>query len=163
MVFLFLGGTRSGKSELAERRAAGLPGPITYVATGAASDPSMGARIDAHRARRPSSWATAEVGAQLAPALASIEGTVLVDSLGTWVAGHWDFAVDAAGLCGAIAGRRGDTVIVSDEVGMGVHPATEVGMRFRDVLGEVNRAVAEVADEVVLVVAGRVLRLERAT
>jgi adenosylcobinamide kinase/adenosylcobinamide-phosphate guanylyltransferase len=162
MVVLFLGGTRSGKSELAERAAAALGEPVTYLATGAASDPSMAARIEAHRARRPAAWATAEVGAELAPALRGTDGTALVDSLGTWVAAHWDFEVDVDDLCAAISGRRGATVLVSDEVGLGVHPETSVGVRFRDVLGEVNRAVADLADEVALVVAGRTLRLDRA-
>jgi adenosyl cobinamide kinase/adenosyl cobinamide phosphate guanylyltransferase len=53
-------------------------------------------------------------------------------------------------------------VVVSEEVGLGVHPATESGRRFRDALGELNQAVAGVADDVVLVVAGRALRLEPA-
>ena len=42
----------------------------------------------------------------------------------------------------------------------GVHPATELGRRFRDDLGRLNAAVSEVADEVLLVVAGRILPLE---
>jgi adenosyl cobinamide kinase/adenosyl cobinamide phosphate guanylyltransferase len=42
---------------------------------------------------------------------------------------------------------------------MGVHPESEVGRRFRDELGRVNREVADAADEVLLVVAGRTLRL----
>ena len=50
--------------------------------------------------------------------------------------------------------------MVSDEVGLGVHPETEVGRRFRDTLGSVNQSVAQVADDVLLVVAGRVLRLD---
>jgi adenosylcobinamide kinase / adenosylcobinamide-phosphate guanylyltransferase len=52
-------------------------------------------------------------------------------------------------------------VLVSEEVGLGVHPPTALGVRFRDAVGEVNAAVAEVADDVRLVVAGRGLRLER--
>ena len=63
-------------------------------------------------------------------------------------------------LIDVLSRRQGDTVIVSEEVGLGVHPSTEVGRAFRDVLGDVNRAVAEVADEVLLVVAGRVLPLD---
>jgi adenosylcobinamide kinase/adenosylcobinamide-phosphate guanylyltransferase len=58
-------------------------------------------------------------------------------------------------------GRVGDAVLVSEEVGLGVHPPTALGVRFRDVVGEVNAAVAEVADDVRLVVAGRGLRLDR--
>jgi adenosyl cobinamide kinase/adenosyl cobinamide phosphate guanylyltransferase len=71
-----------------------------------------------------------------------------------------NFEVDAAGLCQALRKRSGDTVVVSEEVGLGVHPSTEVGGRFRDALGELNRAVADIADEVFLVIAGRALRLE---
>lgn len=163
MILLVLGGARSGKSRLAERRAAAAPGPVTYLATAtvAAGDDDLAARVAIHRARRPADWVTVEAGPELIEHLRDIEGTVLVDSLGTWVARHEAFAVDGAGLVAALAGRVGDTVVVSDEVGLGVHPATEVGRRFRDALGSLNQAVAEVADEVLLVVAGRVLALER--
>jgi adenosylcobinamide kinase/adenosylcobinamide-phosphate guanylyltransferase len=86
---------------------------------------------------------------------------VLVDSLGTWVGTQLDRGIDIDGVVDAICARTAPIVLVSDEVGLGVHPSTEVGRRFRDVLGELNRAVADVADEVSLVVAGRVLPLER--
>lgn len=161
MITLVLGGARSGKSEVAEHLAARLPAPVTYVATGWADDPDMAARIAGHKARRPLEWSTMEVGVGLVDALRRLTGSALVDSLGTWVAGRSDFAVDVAELTSVLTVRRGDTVVVSDEVGMGVHPETEVGRRFRDVLGEVNTAVATVADEVFLVVAGRTLPLDR--
>ena len=164
MITLVLGGTRSGKSAVAEAVAARLPLPVTYVATGRADDDDhdMAARIAAHRARRPPSWRTIEAGADLAGALRSNPaGTVLVDALGTWVAAHADLAVDVDELLAVLRARDGDTVLVSDEVGLGVHPSTEIGRRFRDVLGDVNAAVAEHADDVLLVVAGRVLPLAR--
>jgi adenosyl cobinamide kinase/adenosyl cobinamide phosphate guanylyltransferase len=176
VLVLVLGGTRSGKSELAERLVARAGAPVTYVATGrrvvdtngaAVEDLDMVARIAGHRARRPAHWRTAEVGDAppdaLAEVLRSAQGAVLVDSLGTWVAGHPDFAVDVEALCRGLRERQGDTVVVSDEVGLGVHPSTETGRRFRDALGEVNRAVADVADRVLLVVAGRALALPGAT
>jgi adenosyl cobinamide kinase/adenosyl cobinamide phosphate guanylyltransferase len=80
--------------------------------------------------------------------------------LGTWLAGFADFAPDTAQLCAALQQRPGDTVVVSDEVGLGVHPSSEVGRQFRDALGGVNRSVADFADRVLLVVAGRVLELD---
>jgi adenosylcobinamide kinase/adenosylcobinamide-phosphate guanylyltransferase len=162
MIFLVLGGTRSGKSQVAERLVASLPTPITYVATAMASDPSMAERIATHRARRPVTWATREAGADLARTLTALgEGTVLVDSLGTWVAAHDDLRVDPGALVEALTGRSGDTVVVSEEVGLSLHAPTEVGRRFVDALGEVNQAVGAVADEVLLVIAGRVLPLDR--
>lgn len=164
MIALVLGGARSGKSEVGESLAAGLPGPVTYVATAVPTDAEMADRVAAHRARRPADWATVEVGRgdDLGAVLRSLSGTVLVDSLGTWLAGAASFAVDGTRLCDDLGARPGDTVVVSDEVGLGVHPATELGRDFRDALGGLNRSVAAVADDVLLVVAGRVLSLERA-
>lgn len=163
MITLVLGGARSGKSATAERLAAALPAPVTYLATSTvdSTDHDHVHRVAAHRARRDPAWQTVEVGGDLAAALRRTSGSVLVDSLGTWVTAHKDFAVDANGLCAALTDRAGDTVLVSEEVGLGVHPSSEAGRHFRDALGLVNVAMAEIADDVLLVVAGRVLPLGR--
>jgi adenosylcobinamide kinase/adenosylcobinamide-phosphate guanylyltransferase len=152
---------------MAERLVGQLPEPVTYVATASgamvAADADMAARVAAHQARRPPAWQTVEggeTGGGLCAALAGLHGTVLIDALGPWVAASPDFAVDIEGLRRVLADRVGDTVIVSEEVGLGVHPSSDVGRRFRDALGEVNQAVAAIADEVLLVVAGRALCLE---
>jgi adenosylcobinamide kinase / adenosylcobinamide-phosphate guanylyltransferase len=160
VITLVLGGARSGKSELAERLVARSGQSVTYVATGVATDDDMAARIAAHQDRRPAAWKTVEVGRDLGGEVAALAGAVLVDSLGTWLAGLDDFAADFAALAAALAGRPGDTIVVSDEVGLGVHPSSAVGRRFRDALGQLNRVVADHADEVLLVVAGRVIRLD---
>jgi adenosyl cobinamide kinase/adenosyl cobinamide phosphate guanylyltransferase len=159
MITLVLGGTRSGKSEVAESLAARSGGRVAYVATGTATDPDMAARIAAHRSRRPASWSTVEAGVDLPAVLAGLPGVVLLDSLGTWVAAHPDLAPDGDALCRALAARPADTVVVSEEVGLGVHPPTEAGRRFADALGTLNRQVAAVAGDVLLVVAGRTLAL----
>ncbi|MHB8467058.1 MAG: bifunctional adenosylcobinamide kinase/adenosylcobinamide-phosphate guanylyltransferase [Acidimicrobiales bacterium] len=164
MITLFVGGAGSGKSEIAERYTATLAPPVTYVATwrppaGARPDEDMDARVAAHRARRPEQWGLCEVGDELPDVLRSIVGTALVDALGTWVACAPQLSVDAGALCSALVERISDTVVVTDEVGFGVHPSTPIGGRFRDELGRLNRAVASVADDVWLVVAGRVARL----
>lgn len=170
MITLVLGGARSGKSEVAERLAASAAAAaghegVVYIATAviASGDDEMAARVDGHRARRPASWRTVECGTALADVIrATPDGTLLVDSLGTWVAAAAPaFDVDIAALCDALVDRRGDAVVVSDEVGLGVHPSSDAGRRFRDVLGVCNRAVAEVSDRVLLAVAGRVLPLEK--
>ncbi|MBW8827809.1 MAG: bifunctional adenosylcobinamide kinase/adenosylcobinamide-phosphate guanylyltransferase [Acidobacteria bacterium] len=158
MITLVLGGARSGKSAVAEERAGS--GDVVYVATGVATDADMAARIALHQARRPPTWRTIETIDLVAAVREHGDGTVLIDSLGTWVASTQDFHVDGADLCSALAAAAGDIVIVSEEVGMGVHPESAVGRQFRDAIGSLNRSVADIADEVVLVVAGRQLRLQ---
>jgi len=162
VITLVLGGARSGKSEAGERLLADLPAPRTVVGTWVvdALDVDMVERVAAHRRRRPQDWGVVEVGdGELAATLAAIEGSVLVDGLGTWVAQVPGFAADGARLAAVLSRRQGSTVVVSEEVGLGVHPESEAGRRFRDELGRVNRALADVADEVRLVIAGRTLRL----
>jgi adenosyl cobinamide kinase/adenosyl cobinamide phosphate guanylyltransferase len=157
VITLVLGGARSGKSAVAESL---VDGDVVYLATATVTDPDFAERVQRHRARRPASWSTVESGPDLAGALHSCgDRPVLVDSLGTWLAGVDGFAADVDGLVEALRSRTAATVVVSEEVGLGVHPETEVGRRWRDAVGEANQAVAAVADDVLLVVAGRVLRL----
>lgn len=161
MLTLVLGGAASGKSSVAERLV-GEAGPdVIYVATGLATDDDMTARIAAHKLRRPPTWETVEVEADdLVVVMAALPARpAIIDSLGTWVAHTRDFAVDADALVEALVARTARTVVVSDEVGLGVHPETDVGRRYRDALGHVNRRISDVATDVLLVVAGRSLRL----
>ena len=160
MLTLVLGGARSGKSAVAERLAAEAGPDVIYVATGVVTDDDMAARIAAHQQRRDPSWTTVEAADDLVALIAGLaDRPALVDSLGAWVARVDGFTVDVAGLVAALRARPAPTVVVSEEVGLGVHPETDVGRRWRDALGDVNRAVADAADDVLLVVAGRVLRL----
>lgn len=174
MKVLVTGGVRSGKSRHAERLMSRFP-RVTYVALGPTErddpDPDWAARLAAHRARRPARWTTLETR-DLAAALATPE-PVLLDCLGTWLTGVldqralWDAPVEqvtdtvSALLDEAVAalGRRDDVVVVTNEVGFGVVPPHRSGRLFRDLLGVANQRIAEVCDEVHLVVAGRVLRL----
>ena len=163
---VLLGGARSGKSALAQRWAGE---EATLIATGTALDDEMRERIARHRADRPASWITVEEPLDLRGALAATRGTVVVDCLSLWVAnlfeaGWTDEAVEAEGaaVAGAAAAREEQTFAVSNEVGLGVVPATPLGRRYRDVLGRVNASWADGAERAVLVVGGRVLELDRA-
>jgi len=164
-VTLVLGGTRSGKSMVAERLAAELAlqggGTVTYVATASVTDKEMERRVAAHRARRPTTWRTVELASstELPAVLVHLDGSVLVDSLGTWVASAPDLEVDGQALAHALQVRSGSTVLVSEEVGLAVQPATPVGRAFVDALGHLNQTVAAIAERVLLVVAGRTLEL----
>ena len=163
MIVLVLGGTRSGKSQVAETIASDFGALVTYVATARCEpdDTDFGNRIDAHRRRRPPAWRTVEEPCDLPAALAAVDGTALIDSLGTWLANASEFAADVAGLCDALGAFPGDVVVVSEEVGLSLVPVPDVARRFVDALGDCNTAVARVADRVLLVVAGRTLELGR--
>jgi adenosyl cobinamide kinase/adenosyl cobinamide phosphate guanylyltransferase len=164
VITVLVGGSRSGKSAVAEQLVGRHPDPVTYVATMVlGDDPDLAARVALHRQRRPPAWTTIEAGRQLADTLRVLTGTALVDSLGSWLSAQPSMAVDADALCSALVERRGDTVVVTDEVGLGVHPPTAAGRQFRDALGSLNQAVSSVADRTYLVVAGRVLPLAAAT
>lgn len=170
MRVLVTGGVRSGKSRHAESLVSGLGERVRYVAPGPSyDDADWAARIAAHRARRPDGWETVE-SRDLTTGLAT-DGPVLVDCLGTWLtgvideAGRWDDSSDDlttwidALVDEAIAAMRGDVVLVTNEVGLGVVPEHRSGRLFRDLLGSVNQRFGAAVDEVHLVVAGRVLRL----
>jgi adenosylcobinamide kinase/adenosylcobinamide-phosphate guanylyltransferase len=164
-----LGGARSGKSTLAVRLASEWGGPVVFVATAERrDDPEMDARIEAHVAERPPEWETVEAPLDLgrAVAAASAEACVVVDCLTLWVsnvleAGWSDAETEAAAaeLVRVATAREAPTVVVSNEVGLGVVPDTPLGRRYRDVLGRVNAIVAAAADRALLVVAGRALEL----
>ena len=159
MITLVLGGARSGKSAVAESLAAGLGDAVTYVATAEITDDDFDARVTRHRARRPATWTTVETADLSATLRELTHGALLVDSIGTWIARQPDFTVDVDGFIKSLAARVGPTIVVSEEAGLGVHPESEVGRRWRDALGDVNQAIAAIADSVLLVVAGRVIEL----
>ena len=169
MGFTFLvGGARSGKSSLAVRLAGESGRAVVFVATSQARDEEMAARIDHHRGERPPEWSTVEAPLDLVGALAAVEdeACVVLDCLTLWTsnaleAGWSDEAIaEAAGeVAGLAATRAAPTVVVSNEVGLGIVPETPLGRRYRDVHGRVNAIFAGAAERACLVVAGRALEL----
>jgi adenosylcobyric acid synthase len=164
---LLLGGARSGKSALAVRLAEAAARPVTVVATAEAGDDEMAERIRLHRESRPRGWTTVEEPLALRQALAGApaEAVVIVDCLSLWVANALEHGWTEAQVeeestrAAADAARRERTIAVSNEVGLGIVPATPLGRAYRDLLGRVNAAWADAAEQAMLVVAGRVVPL----
>lgn len=173
---LITGGVRSGKSFQAESLVVAAP-DVTYIAPGpppdAEIDPDWAARVATHRERRPAHWRTVE-SADLETAIAMADSAVIVDCLGTWVTAligeldGWDKTLDdwephfwdrVERAVGAMTAHAEDVVVVTNEVGWGVVPEHRSGRLFRDLLGKVNQRFALECDQVLLVVAGRVLTL----
>jgi adenosylcobinamide kinase/adenosylcobinamide-phosphate guanylyltransferase len=136
--------------------------PVTYLATlRVGDDVDLATRVDMHRGRRPADWTTIECVEDLSSVLSATSGTVLIDSLGPWLAGLPSVGDHVSSLCDAVRARTDEIVIVSDEVGLSVHPETEAGRNFRDALGTLNQRLADVCDDVLFVVAGRTVRLPK--
>ena len=159
---LILGGVRAGKSSYAQRLAESGK-RVLFVATAEAGDAEMEARIRAHQASRPAQWDTLEelfdVVSALTPVLNRYD-TVLLDCLTLWVSNlllsshDYDIPAEARRLLEVY--RQGDAswIVVSNEVGLGVVPVTELGRAFADELGRANQIVAEEADAVYFMAAG---------
>jgi len=163
-----LGGARSGKSSLALELARAWAGPVTFIATGEAGDDEMAERIRIHQGERPAEWQTVEAPLDVRAALALVadDAAVVLDCLSLWVANliergdaAHEIEMESRAVSALAADRRSLTVAVSNEVGLGVVPNTEVGRRYRDVLGRVNASWAADAKHASFVVAGRSLPL----
>ena len=172
---LVLGGARSGKSTFAETLAS-AGDDVDYLATSSRypDDAEWAARIEAHRQRRPAAWQTIETIEVAAELTRPTGRLLLVDCLTVWLtrqmdrAGSWDAqpgsdqllqgATDA--LVAALGGCQRPVVLVSNEVGQGLVPATASGRRFRDEMGILNARVAAACDRVYFCTAGLPQRLK---
>jgi adenosylcobinamide kinase/adenosylcobinamide-phosphate guanylyltransferase len=164
---LVIGGAASGKSALAEARVLGTGLSPVYIATAAAWDDEMRAKIARHQARR-CGWREIEAQMDLPAALATLHtGEVaLVDCLTLWLTNVVlaDADIDAAqdALVEALTASTAPVVCVTNEVGQGIVPDHALGRRFREAQGHLNQQIAAQADSVVAVMAGLPLVLKGA-
>ena len=165
---LLLGGARSGKSALAVDLGRRHPGDVVYIATAPPVDDEMTERIERHRFERPDHWTTIEEQTDLSGAIdRAADALVIVDCLTLWASNMlWRDVADeairerAADDARRAAKRTAATIVISNEVGLGIHPETDLGRRYRDVLGRVNQEWAAVATTSLLLVAGRAIPLD---
>lgn len=168
MIVYVSGGARSGKSRFAEAYAARPGDDVTYLATAQAFDDEMRERIARHRGDRPAAWHTAEEPLDVAQAARNVQTpTLLLDCLSLWVsnlllAGESEDRMLAAtdDLLAALRERGGLSVLVSNEVGLGIVPDNALARTYRDALGRVNQRVAAASDEAYLLVSGLPLQLK---
>lgn len=185
-LLLIMGGARSGKSAFAERLGQSSGKHVAFIATATASDDDMRERIAHHRASRPATWSTIEEPLDLTHAVqqaAQIADVLLLDCITLWL-NNWlwqqrnsDFEADAtlsnryseqalqeidrllATL--ALLPTQKTLLVVSNEVGLGIHPAYAVSRVYRDILGRVNQRLAQAAERVYLMVAGLAVDIKR--
>ena len=160
---LVLGGARSGKSRHAEALVTAEPGPWRYIATGRAWDDEMRSRIALHQARRGAGWETIEAPLDLATALDGPE-PALVDCLTLWLSNlileERDIEQATETLLDALDRRSALTVLVGNEVGLGIVPENALARRFRDEAGLLHQRLAQRAQRVLFVAAGCALEMK---
>jgi adenosylcobinamide kinase / adenosylcobinamide-phosphate guanylyltransferase len=181
-VTLITGGARSGKSAHAlklarEHASSGAPRRF-FVATAQPTDLEMETRIAHHKEARGTEFTTIEEPLHISEAVKSLSGradVVVIDCLTLWVSNLMEehgmgdlvgipahniglFLSEARMLAEALRTAAFDTIVVSGEVGAGIVPENPIARQFRDLLGWTNQQIAQVADEVLLMVAGYPLR-----
>lgn len=175
-LILVTGGTRSGKSDFAQKLAESLSGPRYFVATCPKIDPEMDDRIRRHqRARAHADWKTVEEETDLAKIFEQVNeaGVCLIDCLTLWVNNllyhektsgevltEEKISKYCAELVFEIKGTTATVICVTNEIGMGVVPENQTARRYRDLVGCCNRCIAKAAEEVILVTCGIPLTLK---
>ena len=163
---LILGGARSGKSLHAMQLAGELTGHPHFIATALAIDEEMRVRIARHREERDANWQVVEEPLAVAAAIADLKAddVAVVDCLTLWLSNLMHNGLDPereiTRLLDAIGESPARLMLVSNELGLGIVPATPLGREFRDEQGRLNQRIARFADRVILLVAGLPLALK---
>ena len=161
MIILVTGGVRSGKSRYAQKRALALYDTPVYVATARIEDDEFKQRVERHIADRDARWTTIEEPVNLA-GLDFPAPVAVVDCLTLWLSNLMHDTTEPVHSLLAMARKQIDAlttssktwILVSNEIGMGLHADTELGRRFVDLQGWVNQYAAQCAGEVVFMIAG---------
>jgi len=162
MIYLITGGERSGKSSYAQKLALELSNSPIYVATARKWDDDFQNRIDRHQQERDERWINIEKEKFLSEIDFSGK-TALIDCVTLWLTNFFvdhknnvDLSLEEAKKEFLSIASQKDThlIIVTNEIGMGVHAATEIGRKFTELQGWMNQFLASNADEVVLMVSG---------
>ena len=167
-IVLVIGGARSGKSRFSEELVLRAEGTPFYVATAPVLDSEMAERVRLHRERRAAAnWVTIEEERNLVNAirLATAEeaGAVLVDCLTLWInnllyenpeLSEMEMAGRSRSLVEELRHGPPLSVLVINEVGLGLVPESALARRFRDLSGRCAQVIAAEADEVYFMVAG---------
>lgn len=168
-VTLLTGGSRSGKSRLAQTAASSYQ-RRTFIATAIGCDEEMLMRIARHQEERRGQFRTIEAPIRLADAITAIgadSDVILVDCLTVWTSNLMyerergvKLDEEIAILLEVLRAPPCDMFVVTNEVGMGIVPDNAVAREFRDLAGKLNQQVAAIADNVILMVSGLPLYLK---
>lgn len=162
MIYLITGGERSGKSSYAQTLALQLSDSPIYVATARKWDADFQNRISRHQQERDERWTNIEKEKYLSE-IDFTNKIALIDCVTLWLTNFFtdhDYDVnlsldEAKTEFLTVANHKNAIlIIVTNEIGMGVHAETPIGRKFTELQGWMNQFLASNADEVVLMVSG---------
>jgi adenosylcobinamide kinase/adenosylcobinamide-phosphate guanylyltransferase len=161
------GGARSGKSRYAQELALQYSDHPVYVATARIWDEEFRQRIDRHRQERDERWTSMEEEKQLSRL--PLDGRVaVIDCVTLWMTNFFSDLHADIDACLAACRREIDAlamkdtiiILISNEIGMGLHADTPAGRQFTDLQGWVNQYIAAKADQAIFMVSGIPLMLK---
>ncbi len=166
MIYYITGGERSGKSTYAQNLALSLSNTPKYVATSRHWGGDHEDRIDRHKADRDNRWVNVEEEKEIANTIDSGEVAV-IDCVTLWLTNYFVDTKNDIEMSLKLAKAEFDKlrsinatiIIISNEIGMGVHAQTEVGRKFTELQGWMNQYIAKHANHAVFMVSGLPLTL----
>jgi adenosylcobinamide kinase/adenosylcobinamide-phosphate guanylyltransferase len=167
MIYYISGGQRSGKTNYALQLAKSLSDNPVYLATSRIWDEGHKARIDRHKSERDASWENIEEEKELSKLTLS-HRTVVLDCVTLWLTNFYTdmnynmaAALDAAKKeFDAFIQQEMQLIIISNEIGMGIHADTDMGRKFTDLQGWMNQYIAQKADSATFMVSGLPLKIK---
>ncbi len=163
-VALITGGAKSGKSSYAVKLAMQYEKPRIFIATAVAFDDEMRKRIENHRIERGLEFETIEEPIKLAEVLTHAEGNVcVIDCITVWINNliYYNKLDEIEKFIEALKNPSCNTIIVSNEVGMGIVPDNKLSRQYVDTLGRINQRIASIAENVVLMASGIPLHIKK--
>lgn len=167
---IYIGGMKSGKSELAEKEALLLPSPRLYIATSVPIDEEMKKRVILHQQRREGLFETLEEPVNLGRTVSSEAdkyNVTLIDCLTFWYNNLFYYFDDTKKrialleeFIDALKRVNKEIILVTNEVGMGIIPDNRLAREFIDFSGWANQKICSVCKKAFFVVAGKKFTLE---
>ncbi|CAL2087179.1 bifunctional adenosylcobinamide kinase/adenosylcobinamide-phosphate guanylyltransferase [Tenacibaculum sp. 190524A05c] len=167
MMYYITGGERSGKSSYAQKLAESLSEKPYYLATSRIWDEDFKNRVKRHISDRDERWTTIEEEKNISAVIPE-QATVVIDCVTLWLT---NFFVDtknnieeslrlAKEEITKLSELNATIIIISNEIGMGLHAQTESGRKFTELQGWVNQFIANKADKATFMVSGLPLTLK---
>ena len=161
MIYYITGGERSGKSSYAQQLAEKLSSQPYYLATSRIWDDDFKSRVDRHISDRDERWTTLEEEKHLSTVIPQ-KAVVVIDCVTLWLTNFYtdhqyniDKCLEEVKLeLKKIAKIETTIIIISNEIGMGVHAETQIGRKFTELQGWVNQEIAKISDKAIFMVSG---------